>query len=698
MLAIKAEKIRAVDETAGGSASGLLLARLPAGGDWRYGDRVSIQGSLETPPEDEEFSYRNYLARQGVYSYIPTASASLMERGHGNRLLAWLYALRERSLLSLYRLFPDPEASLLAGILLGIDTNISPAVTQAFQDSGTSHIIAISGFNMAIVAGLFAALFGRLLGKRRGAIASIISITLYTLLVGAGPSVMRAAIMAGLAVFAAQVGRRQSGLNTLAITAAVMAFFDPNILWDVSFQLSFLATLGLVLYAGPLMDAFVRVAERFIPNDRARRLSQPIGEYFLFTLAALVLTLPVMIYYFHRLPLASLLANPLVLPAQPAVMILGGLAMLLGMVSQPLGQLAAYLAWPFVAYTIRMAEFWAQFRGWILVFGQISFLAVAGLYAIILALTFGLPAWRVRRLELQSEGEPAADPVNGRLATFKAWLRRASMPLLTISLATLAVLTVLVWRAAAAAPDGRLHMTVLDVGSGDGILIQTPTGRSLLIDGGGSAAALSDALGRRLPLGRRSLDYLIVAGTEDSQISSLPRTLERYPAAVVAWTGPSGATRAARALREYLTGAKISIVEVQSGQILDLGDGARLKILSANPRGAVLLLEWGNFRALLPVSLDRTALEMLQADASLAHVTTLLLSDGGYAPANPPEWIARLRPQVVLLSVAAGDRRNLPDVETLAAGEGYTLLRTDQNGWIELTTDGGQIWVAVERR
>ena len=126
---------------------------------------------------------------------------------------------------------------------------------------------------MAILAGLFALLFGRLLGRRKGALASIAAITLYTLLVGAGPSVVRAAIMVGLSVFAAQVGRRGKGLNTLAIVAALMAFFDPNILWDVGFQLSFMATLGLVLYAEPLTEAFVRLAERFVPNDRARRLS-----------------------------------------------------------------------------------------------------------------------------------------------------------------------------------------------------------------------------------------------------------------------------------------------------------------------------------------------------------------------------------------------------------------------------------------
>ena len=100
---------------------------------------------------------------------------------------------------------------------------------------------------------------------------------------------------------------------------------------------------------------------------------------------------------------------------------------------------------------------------------------------------------------------------------------------------------------------------------------------------------------------------------------------------------------------------------------------------------------------MLPVGLDFDSLAALQNDPDLGPLSALLLSDGGYAPANPPEWIAKLHPQVVLLSVGAGDRRGLPDPETLAAVEGYTLLRTDKNGWIELSTDGEEMWVEAEK-
>jgi competence protein ComEC len=156
-------------------------------------------------------------------------------------------------------------------------------------------------------------------------------------------------------------------------------------------------------------------------------------------------------------------------------------------------------------------------------------------------------------------------------------------------------------------------------------------------------------------------------------------------------------TYAARELRQVLAEEQIAIVTVQDGQELDLGKGARLQVLSANKRGAVLLLEWDRFRLLLPIGLDFEGMEALVEDKQQGPVTALLLAESGYAPLNPPDWIARWNPQVVLLSVAADDRDGLPDVETLEAVEGYTLLRTDQNGWIQISTDGEQMWVEVER-
>ena len=531
-------------------------------------------------------------------------------------------------------------------------------------------------------------LFSRILGRWRGGLVAIVGIGVYTLLVGAEAAVVRAAIMGGLTVFARQIGRQQTGLNSLSIVAAVMALFDPQVIWTGSFQLSFMATLGLVLYADPMSQGFVNWASRRLPLAAAQRLAGPVGEYLLFTLAAQLTSLPVTMYLSRQLSVSSLLANPLILPAQPAVMILGGLATIAGLIYLPLGQLMAYLAWPFVVYTIRMVELIADSLEGALPLRKVSLLFVLLYYLLLFGWTFIDPL--IQRLLAALRGSGATD--SGR-----NWQRALMGLLLLIP----AVVNVVVWREAFNLPDGRLHMTILDVNDGsrlgDGILIQTPTGRYVLINGGPSITRLSDQLGRQLPPLNRRIDFLVVAASSKEQLAALPDAIEGLSPQSVLWAGPTAAEANARRLRERLNAAGVPIVAAQTGHALDLGAGARLHALAAGKRGAVFCLEWNNFRALLPIGANFEDLESLQYGRSIGPVSALLLAEHGYAPVNAPEWLSNLRPQVIVLSVSEGNSRDLPSPETIQLVQGFHLLRTDRNGWIRLSTDGKALWMEVER-
>jgi beta-lactamase superfamily II metal-dependent hydrolase len=147
-----------------------------------------------------------------------------------------------------------------------------------------------------------------------------------------------------------------------------------------------------------------------------------------------------------------------------------------------------------------------------------------------------------------------------------------------------------------------------------------------------------------------------------------------------------------------LTLQGIHVIDAKPGEVLDLGDGATLRMVTVGPRGSVLLLEYQNFRALLPIGMNFEALDELQAGASIGPVSVLSLADSGYLPSNPPEWIENLNPELVVLSVAAGDENGMPDPVVMESVKDYALLRTDQNGWIEISTNGGQMWVNVERQ
>jgi len=660
--------------------NGKILAYASPFNEYHYGDKVQVSGLLETPPEFETFSYREYLAREGIHSLIQDPEIVVIENRAGNPILQTIYRFRARALKIVQQIFPDPEASLLAGILLGIESGITPKVRKAFDATGTTHIIAISGFNITIISALFISLFGRWLGVRRGAVAAGLAIAVYTTLVGADAAVVRAAIMGGFVLLANRIGRQTHGMASLGGAAIVMGIVNPGVLWDVGFQLSFAATLGLILYAETLQGWFVRAASRWLGDGLPERLAEPVGEYLLFTLAAQVTTLPLIAYYFRRISLVSFLANPVILPVQPAVMILAGLAALTGCLWLPLGTVLAWSAWPFAAFTIRAVDFFATWHSASIPLGPVPIVVVAFFY---LAL-FGSTAF----LRLSTERHPRLD----RIRTWAASLRLSSTLLLSI----LAVLTALTWRTVVNRPDGRLHLTMLETTGGDAILIQTPTGRYILVDGGSSTMRLSTALGRRLPPLATHLDWIVIGGTREEQIAGLAGAIDRFSIGGVLIAGdPSGP--AYSKLLEALLEKGVNTQQAAPKQKFDLGSGATLEVIAVSQNGAILLLRFERASFLLTPGANPEMVLELEHHRSFTTLTALMFADSGYHAVNPPSFLASLQPWLGLISVEGGNDRKLPDPRVLEALQGTTILRTDRHGWIHCVSDGTRFWVEVER-
>jgi competence protein ComEC len=669
-------KVEAIDSGSGDlPAEGLLLVRVAKNESYEYGQRVRLRGLLKTPPENEDFSYRDYLAREGIHSYMSTAEVTVLPDNEGNLYKTAVYKLKEKLLENTYRLFNDPEASLLAGILLGVDTGLTRELQEAFKNTGTAHIIAISGFNIAIIGGMFHAIFSNFLGERRGALAAIIGISFYSFLVGMDAAVFRAALMGSLGLLARLLGRRQWSLNSLLAVSAFMCLWNPFFVWDVGFQLSFFATLGLILYAEPLSNLTANLLTRFTQAD-ASTILRILNDNVMLTVAAQITTIPVMAYHFNRISLVSLIANPFILPVQPAVMILGGLAVFISILPFPIGQLLAWIAWPFASYTIRMVELFDRVPHGTLHLGDAPLWFPILYYAALLSLTFYWTPLKEKFLHL-----------GHRLRAFA----------LTGTFVFLFICMTLLWRSAASAGDGQLHITFLDAGSADAILIQTPEGRNVLINGGPSASGLSDELGRRLPFFMRRLDWLVIASTDETDVSGLPRVMERYPPENVLWSGNVQASFSSQMLDRFFAEEGIPVSRVEAGQKLELGDGAFIEVQAEGPRGSVLLLQYGNFRALLPVGLNEGDYESIEYGNVIGKVDVFLLADAGYGPSNPPDIVENLNPQLVILSVGAGDPDGLPDEQVLESLEGYSLLRTDRSSWISVITDGHEMRVEVEQ-
>jgi competence protein ComEC len=316
-------------------------------------------------------------------------------------------------------------------------------------------------------------------GPQRSGWIALGGIASYAILVGGEAAVVRAAIMAGTFILAARLlGRPTFAPAGLFTAGLLMTLADPNILWDAGFQLSFAATLGLMLYAEPLARFTEGRLVSLTDAERARRLTRALADVVLATLAASLLTLPLIMATFGQLSLISPLANLLVLPAQPAVMLWGRLATVAGLIAPALGQPLAWVAWLFLTYTIELVAFLGRLP-WAAVPVSVPPAAIVALYA----LTLGVTWLALRRPERAAATAAAIGQRLPERAVLVAGL-------LVAALAVAAALT---------RPDGRLHVAFLDVGQGDATLIETPGGRQILIDGGRYPAALSSLVGERLP-------------------------------------------------------------------------------------------------------------------------------------------------------------------------------------------------------
>ncbi|MEK7616145.1 MAG: ComEC/Rec2 family competence protein [Patescibacteria group bacterium] len=236
-----------------------------------------------------------------------------------------VYAVRDWFLVSVNRTVPQPVSALIGGVLVGARSQLPKDIVEDFRRTGLSHIMAISGYNISIISVILMNMLASLISRRRAFWAVLGILLVFTILTGLQASVIRAAIMGLFALFAQHMGRVPTPMHALVIAAAIMVGFDPLILrFDIGFQLSVLATLGILTLAPRLQTKFPEVVA--------------------VTISAQLFVLPLIIYYFHTISLISLPANILILPLIPALMLLGFAA---GMTSWiPLiGPVVGFLAW-----------------------------------------------------------------------------------------------------------------------------------------------------------------------------------------------------------------------------------------------------------------------------------------------------------------------------------------------------------------
>lgn len=667
---------------------GQVLVSVPSYETFRYGDELEIRGKLQTPSAEGDFSYRDYLARRGIHSLLSYPQVSLLARDKGQSWLAFLYRLKRRTQAIIAAIFPEPEAGLLTGILLGSDEGIPQSLMEQFRATGTAHIIAISGFNIAVISACLVKICSRFLQRYVALTVSLSVILLYTILVGADPPVVRAALIGGLSSLALITGRKSDAPTSLAVAAVAMTAWQPFVLWDTGFLLSFVASLGIMVYASRFQQWVETALERTTWSETLQRALRFASETVFTTLAAQLTTLPLMLIFFHQFSLLSLLANTLVLPVQPALMYLGGAAAMVGWVSLRVGQVLGWAAWLFLTYTLRCV---ALISRWIGSSGKVN-----GVPTVFSIVYYGLLIICTYL------------PLRKRINVQALWQQmRREFSVKTTVMVLLAAL-VLVVSALSNLPDGRLHVTFLDVGQGDAILLQTPSGRHVLIDGGPSPSALLTALGRHLSFWDRHIDLVLVSHPHDDHLQGLLTLLPKYSIGQVLVSDIPCDSPLCKEWQAQLENSQISVLIVRQPLQIDLGDGPVLDVFPAqfsNPEQAqqaslVTRLSWQKAVCLFPGDLEADGLQRLALRTGMPLSCTLLkVPHHGSDKAVNEHILFVTHPKVAIISVGTGNHFGHPAPATLQLLSKMNIetWRTDLVGDIQFTTDTSGYHLSVRR-
>ncbi|MBI4537558.1 MAG: DNA internalization-related competence protein ComEC/Rec2 [candidate division NC10 bacterium] len=634
------------------------------------------------------FDYSGYLASQGIF--LEGWSPGPLEVGEataGSPVMAEVFRLRGLLLRRFGEALPSGQAALLKAMVLGDRSGLTPEMQEAFLGSGTYHILAISGLNVSLLAG---AAFGvlRLLrvSGRFAALLSILLVTLYAGLAGAGSSVVRAGIMADVYLLALVLDRQISLLNSLALSALLLLWWNPYALFEVGFQLTFLATLGIIL-------AVPAVEERLAAFRRPVRYL--LGSAAI-TIAATAMTAPILAVAFNRLTPIGLLANLPVVPLSGAITAVG-LAAGAGLLALPAGLPWLTQAGGALVDLLFVVTRWFAACPW----GSVLvYTPTPGMTLCYYGALAGIAL-------LLKEGPRSARIWAGGLT----------------AACTLALVSqVAVWLYPPPADD-RVRLTLLDVGQGEAILLELPDRGRIMVDAGGLLGGSFD-VGRRIVapflwrkwIGR--LDVVIVSHPETDHVHGIASLLETMPVGEI-WIGPAPA--------ESVTAVRLAALLLQRGipQRVVTSDSppfhfgaATLEIVHPAPRtgmgapagtrsrgvnDATLVVRLGlaDKAILLTGDLGRDGEAALLKSGRPVRAQVLKVPHHGSRTSSTAPFLRAVAPEIAVLSAGYRNRFRHPHPEIVERyrAMGVRLLRTDLDGAIsvEMTPEGIRAWGYRER-
>ena len=349
--------------------------------EYQYGDKLKISGELLTPQEFEDFNYKDYLAKDGIFAVMYYPEIELLEQDRGNVFYAKVLEIKDSLRESINRNLSPPQSSILSALILGDKRQISDEWKIKLNYAGVRHLTAVSGMHVAVLSAILMSFFIAVgFWRKQAFYFTLLLVVLFILMTGLQTSAIRAGIMAGLFLFARYLGRESSSTRAIIFAASFMLLQNPLLLrFDVGFQLSFLAVIGII-YAGPVLQSRLRR----IPDKFQMR------SILATTFSAQIFTLPILIYNFGYVSQVAPITNVLLLPFLPYIMILGFVYGFLGTLWLPLGWVFSMPIWLLLTYLTKVVEFFSAFPF------AVYFLEISWTWLLIFYLVLGFTVYRLQ--------------------------------------------------------------------------------------------------------------------------------------------------------------------------------------------------------------------------------------------------------------------------------------------------------------
>ncbi|MHA7962685.1 DNA internalization-related competence protein ComEC/Rec2 [Paenibacillus sp. CAU 1782] len=700
---------------------------------WQRGDAIAVAGELAAPAEATNrggFDYRRYLRSQRIHWLLKGkgATAAQVEPAAGAftaaALLGRVDAARGWLGAAFDELYPDSQAGYMKGLILGIREDLDPERFGQFSKLGLTHILAISGLHVGVFLYVLGGLlrFARL-PKERILLILLFAVPVYVLLTGGSPSVLRAGIMSMLGLAAARMGKLKDGLHLISAAALALLIINPYYLNDVSFQLSFIVTLGLILGVQPL--------RRCMP---AWKKHGWFPDLVAVSVTAQLVSFPVTLYYFNGFHLLSLPANLLLVPfISFAVLPVGSASLMLSLVWQGGAQALASVGIWANDFSFKLVELMSTGVSdqWRLIWKTPPLWWVSAWLLLLLALFRLLGSWQaMKAAEKRSASEGCLDE-----NPFAAiGLHKAKR--LRYGLAGLAVVfgLLLFYAYMPDAANRDAVISFLDVGQGDSALIRTPGGKHILIDGGGTISFQKPEeawktrkdpfeVGAKVvvPLllkrGVQHIDLLVVSHLDSDHIRGLAAIAEQIPISAVWWNGSIKEAQDAKSLLQLLLDKKIPLYAPKAGEIWNPDPDTSLAVLwppaepvdsqsagvrlvkDQNEISLVLELETYGKRFLFTGDIgsatERSLMRMMvEGKNEPAGINIMKVAHHGSRFSTASDWLDFWRPAVAVNSAGTNNPYNHPHPDTLGRlrEAGVALWRIDQQGEASFRVDEGQIY------